>query len=162
MIFTEPIVLFISLYTSFNYAILFGFFDAFPVVFGGVYEFDTHFTGLTFPGIGFGCVVAVATAIIVNRAWFHREHVKSHSEGRSSVVAPDHRLYVAMMGSFGLPIGLFVCLDGKSGRSLNKSHTSNHSFCLGQSMCFHCCNSISSRCLRSSEQCFGSGCQRLC
>ena len=63
--------------------------------------------GLTFLGIGLGCVLAVPTVIIVNRLWFHKEYLKSHKDGRGGAVAPEHRLYVAMMGSFGLPIGLF-------------------------------------------------------
>lgn len=107
MIFTEPIVFFFSLYTGFNFSVLFGFFDAFPIVFEGVYHFDSGFSGLAFLGIGLGCVLGAATAIIVNRVWFRKEYLKSHKEGRLGVVAPEHRLYVAMMGSFGLPIGLF-------------------------------------------------------
>lgn len=107
MIFTEPIVFFFSLYTGFNFSVLFGFFDAFPIVFEGVYHFDRGFSGLTFLGIGFGCCIGVATAIIINRLRYHKEYVRSHKEGRSGVVAPEHRLYAAMMGSFGIPVGLF-------------------------------------------------------
>lgn len=107
MLFTEPIVFFFSLYTGFNFSVIFGFFDAFPIVFQGVYGFDTGLGGLTFLGIGLGCCFGVVTAILVNRIWYHPEYLKSHKEGRLGVVAPEHRLYVAMMGSFGLPIGLF-------------------------------------------------------
>lgn len=107
MIFTEPIVGFFSLYTGFNFSVLFGFFDAFPIVFEGVYHFDSGFSGLTFLGIGFGCCLGVATAIIINRLRYHKEYLKSHKEGRNGVVAPEHRLYAAMIGSFGIPVGLF-------------------------------------------------------
>ena len=107
MLFVEPIVFFMSLYTGFNFSVLFCFFDAFPLVFQGVYGFDTGLGGLTFLGIGLGCCISVATTILVNRTWYHAEYMKSHGEGRLGVVAPEHRLYVAMMGSFGLPIGLF-------------------------------------------------------
>jgi len=107
MLFTEPIVFFFSLYTGFNFSVLFGFFDAFPIVFQGVYHFDAGLTGLTFLGIGLGCCLGLVTAIVVNRIWYHSEYLKSHKEGRLGAVAPEHRLYVAMMGSFGLPIGLF-------------------------------------------------------
>lgn len=37
MLFTEPIVAFVSLYVAFVFAVLFSFFEAFPIVFGGVY-----------------------------------------------------------------------------------------------------------------------------
>lgn len=107
MIFTEPIVFFFSLYIGFNFSVLFGFFDAFPIVFEGVYHFDSGFSGLTFLGIGFGCCLGVATAIIIDRLRYHKEYLTSCRDGRGGVVAPEHRLYAAMMGSFGLPVGLF-------------------------------------------------------
>ena len=46
MIFTEPIVGSFSLYIAFNFAVLFGFFDAFPIVFEGVYGFGLGDAGL--------------------------------------------------------------------------------------------------------------------
>lgn len=107
MLFTEPIVFFLSLYTGFNFSILFGFFDAFPIVFEGVYHFNGGLTGLTFLGIALGCCIAVVTAIVIDRLLYHPRHRRSRREGRGGAVAPEHRLYVAMMGSLGLPIGLF-------------------------------------------------------
>ena len=107
MLFTEPIVFFFSLYIGFNFSVLFGFFDAFPIVFEGVYHFDNGFSGLTFLGIGFGCCLGVATAIVIDRLRYHKDYLQSRKDGRSGVVAPEHRLYAAMIGSFGLPVGLF-------------------------------------------------------
>jgi MFS family permease len=107
MLFTEPIVFFFSMYTGFNFSVLLGFFDAFPIVFEGVYHFNGGLTGFTFLGIGLGCCLGVVTVITVNRLWYYPQHVKSLKEGRGGFFAPEHRLYVAMMGSFGLPIGLF-------------------------------------------------------
>ena len=107
MLFNEPIVFFISLYAGFIFSVLFGFFDAFPIVFEGVYHFETGFSGLTFLGIAFGCCIGVATAILTDRMWYRKEYLKSHKDGRGGAVAPEHRLYAAMMGSFGLAVGLF-------------------------------------------------------
>lgn len=107
MIFNEPIVFFFSIYTGFAFSVLFGFFAAFPIVFQGVYHFQIGFSGLTFLAIGLGVIFGVTTVIVVDRLWYRKEYVKSHAEGRLGVVAPEHRLYVAMMGSFGLPLGLF-------------------------------------------------------
>ena len=101
MLFTEPIVFFISLYTGFNFSVLFGFFDAFPIVFEGVHHFDSGLSGLAFLGIGLGCVLAVPTAVIVDRVWYRRRYEKSLQDGKGGYVAPEHRLYLAMMGSFG-------------------------------------------------------------
>ena len=107
MLFTEPIVFLMSIYVAFNFSVLFAFFDSFPIVFIGVYGMNLGESGLTFLGIGFGCVLGVITAIVVDRKKFHPEYYKSLREGRGGIVAPEHRLYVAMMGSFGMPIGLF-------------------------------------------------------
>ena len=107
MIFTEPIVFFMSLYVAYNFLVLYGFFAAFPIVFEGVYHFDTGFSGITFLGIAFGCCISYVTAVIVDRVWSRKEYKKSRDEGRGGAIAPEHRLYAAMMGSFGLPIGLF-------------------------------------------------------
>ena len=107
MMFTEPIVAFSSLYVAFNFSVLFGFFDAFPIVFEGVYAFDAGFTGLTWLSVLTGCILSAATVILVDRSTYRTKYIKSHVEGRKGIVAPEHRLYAAMMGSLGLPIGLF-------------------------------------------------------
>ena len=107
MIFNEPIVFFFSIYTGFAFSVLFGFFAAFPIVFEGVYHFQTGFAGLAFLGLGLGVVLGVATAITVNRIWYQKEFTKSLAGGGLGTVAPEHRLYAAMIGSFGIPLGLF-------------------------------------------------------
>ena len=43
----------------------------------------------------------------IDRITFRKQHAKSLKEGRGGVVAPEHRLYQAMLGSIGIPIGLF-------------------------------------------------------
>ena len=107
MLFTEPIVFFFSMYTGFNFSVLFGFFDAFPIVFGGVYGFNTGLTGVSFLGIGLGVSLGAASGIIVNHWWYRPQYIKSMQGGRGGYVAPEQRLPLAMMGSFGVPIGLF-------------------------------------------------------
>ncbi len=107
MLFVEPIVAFFSLYTAFNFAVLFGFFAAFPLVFEGTYHMQSGFYGLTYFGIAFGCCLTVVTVIVIDKYTFRKEHARSLTEGRGGVVAPEHRLYPAMVGSFGLPLALF-------------------------------------------------------
>lgn len=65
MMFFEPIVGWMSLYTAFAFGILFGFFDAFPYVFGGIYNFDLEQIGLTYLGIIVGELLAVVTYVIM-------------------------------------------------------------------------------------------------
>ena len=107
MMFTEPIVGFFSLYIAFNFSVLFGFFDAFPIVFEGVYGFDLGSAGLPWIAVLVGCILAVVTVILTDRVTFRKHHHRSHKEGRGGIVPPEHRLYAAMIGSLGLPIGLF-------------------------------------------------------
>ena len=107
MPYTEPIVTLFSIYVAFNFSVVYVFFDSFPIVFGGVYHFSLGEIGLTFLGLGFGCVLAIATFIGVDRFTYQKLYQKSLREGRKGVVAPEHRLYSAMVGSLGMPIGLF-------------------------------------------------------
>lgn len=102
MLFTEPIVGFLSLYIAFNFGVLFTFFAAFPYVFGTVYHFTTEQSGLVFLALGVGCVLAVPTTLLSDRFLYMKQYRLSHKEGRNGVVKPEHRLYPAMVGSFGL------------------------------------------------------------
>ena len=107
MLLTEPIVASFSLYIAFNFSVLFGFFDAFPIVFQGVYGFDRGRAGLVWLSVLVGCLLAVITVIIIDRLTFRKHHGESLRSGSGGVVAPEHRLHAAKMGSLGLPIGLF-------------------------------------------------------
>jgi hypothetical protein len=51
MLFTEPLVFYLSIYTAFGFAMLFSFFGSYPLVFMEVYHFDIKGTGLAFLGI---------------------------------------------------------------------------------------------------------------
>lgn len=102
MLVAEPIVGFLSLYIAFNFGVLFTFFAAFPYVFGSVYGFDTEQSGLVFLALGVGCVLAAPTVLACDKYLYLKQYRLSHSEGRSGIVAPEHRLYPAMLGSFGL------------------------------------------------------------
>ena len=104
MLVTEPIVLFLSLYNSFTFAVLFAFFAAYPYTFETVYDFNTWQYGLTFLGILIGVLLAVVATIIIDRQVYMNKHAQALKEGRT-VVAPEQRLYLAMIGVFGVPIG---------------------------------------------------------
>lgn len=107
MLVIEPIVTFFSLYVGFNIGVVFGFFDAFPIVFGGVYHFDSGEVGLAFLGLGLGCCLGVLTYVVADRLTYQKQYQISLREGREGAVFPEHRLYSAMIGSIALPISLF-------------------------------------------------------
>ncbi|KAL8918451.1 MAG: hypothetical protein Q9208_007357 [Pyrenodesmia sp. 3 TL-2023] len=60
MILFEAIVLFTCLYVSIAYAIFYLFFEAYPLIFQGIYGFNTGTGGLPFLAIGVGAFLSVA------------------------------------------------------------------------------------------------------
>ena len=104
MLVREPIVLFFSLYNSFTFSVLFAFFAAYPYTFETVYGFNTWQYGLAFLGILLGVLLAVATGIMTDRLIYYRKYKMALEQGKT-VLPPEQRLYAAMMGSFGIPIG---------------------------------------------------------
>jgi MFS family permease len=102
MLFTEPLVFYLSVYTAFGFAMLFSFFGSYPLVFMEVYHFNMKSTGLAFIGILVDFIFAVITFAVLDKTGYQR--VMRASVGR---VAPEHRLYASMIGSVMLPISLF-------------------------------------------------------
>ncbi|RMZ81427.1 hypothetical protein DV738_g2319, partial [Chaetothyriales sp. CBS 135597] len=117
MILTEPIVSFLSIYTAFNFSVLFCFFAAFPVVYQSpypdiqIYHFNTGEAGLIFLGLGIGNLISTAISIWLDRITYQRKFTKIHSNGGAaaagSTLPPEERLINAKIGSFLLPISLF-------------------------------------------------------
>ena len=72
MILTEAIVMTTCLYLSLIYAIFYLFFEAYPLIFQGIYHFSTGETGLAFLAMGVGsisaCFIFVAYDNILRRA----------------------------------------------------------------------------------------------
>ncbi|KAK9452036.1 major facilitator superfamily domain-containing protein [Limtongia smithiae] len=101
MLFTEPIVLSLSIYMAFVFAVLFGFFEAFPYVFTYVYLFNNGEIGLTFIGIGVGLVFGAIFYVIMDRL------VYTPAIFRTPPPLPESRLLPAKVGAVSLPIGLF-------------------------------------------------------
>jgi hypothetical protein len=128
MLATEPIVAFLSIYVSFNFSVLFSFFAAFPYVFQSVYHFSVEGRGLVFLAIGVGCILAVPTVLICDRYLYQPRVRASKAAGSNGIVAPEYRLYPAMMGSFGLPIGLFVSPSVVFLRSRRRENTNQLPF----------------------------------
>ncbi|KAI9690933.1 MAG: hypothetical protein M1822_008553 [Bathelium mastoideum] len=103
MLVVEPIVASWALYHSFVFGVLFAFFDSYPLVFTKVYGFTFGQVGLAFLGIMIGTVLAVLTFIVVDKTIYQKKKLAA-APGKP---APEERLYVSMLGSFGVPIALF-------------------------------------------------------
>ena len=82
-------------------------FAAFLYVFEGVYHFNLGESGLTFLGMGIGCVLATLRYIVLDHIPYQKWTLAAQAQGNSEPLDPEHRLYLAMIGSFLLPLGLF-------------------------------------------------------
>lgn len=103
MLVTEPIVSLICVYVACEFATLFTFFAAIPLTFQSVYHMSLEESGLIFIAIVVGCLLGALTVLLCN-VIFYLPRARRYP-GQS--VAPEYRLYPAMIGSVGLPIGLF-------------------------------------------------------
>ncbi|KAI0544899.1 MFS transporter [Xylaria curta] len=105
LLFREPIVLLASLYVSIVYGTLYMFFAGFPLIFQVARGWDQGIAGLPFIGVAVGVFLATLAAGVDNKRYV-RLCAAAEAEGRA--VEPEARLATAMVGSFVLPIGLFL------------------------------------------------------
>lgn len=103
MLLFEPIVAFNCLYIAFGFGILFGLFAIVPYIFTSVYGFSLEECGLVFLSVVVGCVIGLACIMLCDR-FLYRAQIPKHAP---RAVPPEYRLYPAMLGSVGLPVGLF-------------------------------------------------------
>ncbi|KAI1819937.1 MFS general substrate transporter [Xylaria intraflava] len=98
--FTEPIILLVDLYAGLLYGVLFIWFESFPLVFGGIYGFNTGQQGLVFLGILVFTLISLTLYLI----WINKRLVPSM---RSEKFKPEMVLPPTFVGCFALPICLF-------------------------------------------------------
>ncbi|KAL0959143.1 hypothetical protein HGRIS_014430 [Hohenbuehelia grisea] len=99
MMCTEPVVIFMTIYLSFIYSILYLLFFAFPIAFAEVRGWSAGMTGLTFISIMLGIGLAMCFMPFQERL-YRRATVNG--------TYPEARLYLMMLGSILLPITLFI------------------------------------------------------
>lgn len=101
MLFTEPIVFWFSAFDALNYAVIYIFFEAFPLIFTQ-YGFDTGQQGLTFLGILAGFLIAFV--LFEGQIRWHDYAGRKRPGG---VPTPEDRLLWGIPGGFLFPISLF-------------------------------------------------------
>lgn len=125
MLFVEPIVGLTSIYIAFVFAVLFGFFEAFPIIFIGVYKMSGGVQGLPFIGVGVGLIIGVLVYVL-DIKWRVRKAKKAaiqaaiekqkrieagevieEKQPAQQWVAPEKKLSTAAIGAVFLPISLF-------------------------------------------------------
>ena len=102
LMFAEPIVLVLSIYTSIVYGTLYLLFSAYPVVFQLERGWSAGKGGLAFLGIALGMILALPVVVVIN-GWY--EKIRKASPG--GVAPPEARLLGGMIGGVALPVGMF-------------------------------------------------------
>lgn len=102
MIVEEPIILFISLWQTTVMAVLYLFFEAYPVVFGQGHGFDSFQTGLTFFGVGCGMTAACIWGVTGELRLWERRVEKAGGEAK-----PEMRVPQGLAGAVFTVVGLF-------------------------------------------------------
>lgn len=99
--FTEPIVFFLNLYIALIYALLYLWFESFPIVFIGIYHFAPQNQGLAFLGLLIGAFITVPPFF-----WWLHNYMEPHFDENGNI-RPEIRLRPAFVGAFFIPICLF-------------------------------------------------------
>ena len=102
LLFTEPLVFSLSLYTAFNYAVLFGFFESLPYVMETVYGFNSRQANLCFLSFIIGYSLSMPVMMLSDRLLYRKQ-----VPGTNGIIDPKHRLYPGILGSICLPVSLF-------------------------------------------------------
>jgi hypothetical protein len=101
LLFTEPIVLLLSIYMSIIYGTLYMMFAAFPIVYQQNRGWSPGIGGLAFIGLAVGITIAVMYSLWDNKRY---KNVEGKHNGQAP---PEARLPPCMLGSILLPVGLF-------------------------------------------------------
>ena len=101
----EPLILVLNLYIALIYALLYLWFESFPLVFVGIYNFSYGFLGLAFLGLMAGTVVAVIMYCVWNRLRIEPLYANNNSKRK---LTPESNMEVAMVGCFLIPIAMLI------------------------------------------------------
>lgn len=102
LLFAEPIVFILSIYTAIVYGTLYLLFGAYPVVFQLERGWTPGKGGLAFMGVAVGMFSAIPAIAGIN-VWY----VKKAKQSKDGTLAPEYRLPGGMIGGIALPVGMF-------------------------------------------------------
>jgi hypothetical protein len=102
LLFVEPIVLVLSIYTAIVYGTLYMLFGAYPVVFQLERGWSPGEGGLAFLGIAVGMILALPVVSVMN-LWY----MKVAQRSTDGVAPPEARLPGSMLGGILVPAGMF-------------------------------------------------------
>ncbi|KAE8353838.1 major facilitator superfamily domain-containing protein [Aspergillus coremiiformis] len=103
MLLFEPIILSTALYISLAYSLVFFCFQAYPIIFQGIYNFDVQTTSLTYIPIGIGAASAGVISV-----YYDTLYEKAKKKGTAWTNSPElHRLPLSCISGPCLTISLF-------------------------------------------------------
>lgn len=100
--FNEPVVFFINLYCGLMYAIMYLWFEAFPIVFVEIHGFNMILTGVGYVSI----MVGNALGNVIHSYLIYGAFTKPMSEGK--MPPPETFLPTCIVGAVLQPIGVFI------------------------------------------------------
>lgn len=98
----DPAVLFVNVYTSIVYGIYYSFFEAFPLVYGGIYHFNIGEVSTTFICIFVACLIGFITYVS------YLYYIVIPDVVKNGFRAQEHRLKPALFAVFLPTIGLLI------------------------------------------------------
>jgi len=101
MLFNEPILVLVTIYLSLVYGVLYGLFQAFPIIFVVKRGFTIGQNGLTFIGVGIGTTIGAMLNI-----WLSRNDAQLIKHWRG-FPPPEERLRGGMVGGVAFVVGIF-------------------------------------------------------
>lgn len=112
LFYREPIVIVLSIYTAFIFSILFGFFEAYPVIYSGVYNIQGGNSSLPFIGMGIGLAAGSCIFLYIDRTRFFPKQpdgsrFAKDENGNVKLITAEKTLISAKIGAVLLPISLF-------------------------------------------------------
>lgn len=103
LVILDPSIAFTAVYTALIYGIFYSFFEAFPLVYNGMYGFNLGEMGVTFLSVSVGVLLSVIWY------WYYiRYHVEPLMLTEGGLGAPERRLRPALFVTLLVPVGLFI------------------------------------------------------
>ncbi|THH29235.1 hypothetical protein EUX98_g4950 [Antrodiella citrinella] len=97
----DQMALLLDLWSAILLGILYLAFEAFPIIFGQVHNFNTQEVGLSFLGIGIGMALALCSQPLWNRLY-----ARQAKEG-GGVRSPECNLIIGQWGAVLVPVSLY-------------------------------------------------------
>jgi DHA1 family multidrug resistance protein-like MFS transporter len=102
LVILDPSIAFTAGYTALVYGIFYSFFEAFPIVYVGMYHFNLGELGLTFLSVTVGVIIAITWY------WWYIHTIVEPSIRAHGLGSPERRLIPALYVTFFVPAGLFI------------------------------------------------------